>query len=166
MNPRIQTVEEKIFSGKRLTVSFAENRTRELWQGFMPRRREIAKVVGTELYSIEVYPPGFFDPFDPNAQFEKWAAVEVRDLEDLPAGLETMTAPAGMYAVFVHRGTAADAPRTYGYIFQTWFPDSDYELDVRPHFAVMGEKYKNDDPGSEEEIWIPVKASEPNTAGS
>jgi len=30
-------------------------------------------------------------------------------------------------------------------------------LDNRPHFEVLGEKYKNGDPESEEEIWIPVK---------
>jgi AraC family transcriptional regulator len=41
--------------------------------------------------------------------------------------------------------------------FSTWLPDSEYRLDVRPHFEVLGEKYKNDDPESEEEIWIPIK---------
>jgi AraC family transcriptional regulator len=30
-------------------------------------------------------------------------------------------------------------------------------LDQRPHVEVMGEKYKNNDPDSEEEIWIPIK---------
>jgi AraC family transcriptional regulator len=38
-----------------------------------------------------------------------------------------------------------------------WLPDSGFELDNRPHFAVMGEKYKRDDDASEEEIWIPVR---------
>jgi AraC family transcriptional regulator len=62
-----------------------------------------------------------------------------------------------MYAVFIHKGPASKGPETYNYIFGTWLPGSDYILDSRPHFALMGEKYKNDDPASEEEIWIPVK---------
>lgn len=32
-----------------------------------------------------------------------------------------------------------------------------YEIDFRPHFEILGEKYKNNDPGSEEEVWIPVR---------
>jgi AraC family transcriptional regulator len=36
-------------------------------------------------------------------------------------------------------------------------PNSAYALDDRAHFEVLGEKYKNNDPSSEEEIWIPIK---------
>jgi AraC family transcriptional regulator len=156
MEPRIESIAEKRFAGRRLSMSFTENRTRELWQSFMPRRREVANGVGTELYSIEVYPAGFFAVFDPNAEFEKWAAVEVSSFEGLPEGLETLTAPPGLYAVFLHHGPASEAIITYTYIFQTWLPGSEFRLDERPHFAVMGERYKNEDPDSEEEIWIPV----------
>lgn len=42
-------------------------------------------------------------------------------------------------------------------IFSDWLPKSDYELDERPHFEILDEKYKNDDPNSEEEIWIPIR---------
>ena len=122
----------------------------------MPRRREITNAVGTDLYSIEVYPPRFFDAFDPEAKFEKWAAVEVTGFDNIPDGLETLTIRAGLYAVFLHRGPASEAIITYTYIFQTWLPASEFKLDQRPHFAVMGEKYKNEEPDSEEEIWIPI----------
>ncbi len=159
MEPRIESSSEKKFAGKRLTMSFAGNRTGELWQSFMPRRSEIANAVGTELYSMEVYPPGFFRTFDPDAQFEKWATVEVTSFDNLPEGLETLTAPAGQYAVFIHHGPASEAIITYTYIFQTWLPGSEFRLDDRPHFAMMGEKYKDENPNSEEEIWIPVSQS-------
>ena len=157
MEPKLIVIQEKKLAGKRLTMSFAENRTQELWRSFIPRRREITNTVGTELYSVEVYPSGYFDRFKPEAKFEKWAAVEVSNFDNLPAGLETHTISAGLYVVFVHRGTAADAERTYRGIFETWIPSSSYAVDERPHFAVMGEKYKNDSADSEEEIWIPVK---------
>ncbi|MEP1984886.1 MAG: GyrI-like domain-containing protein, partial [Maribacter dokdonensis] len=39
-----------------------------------------------------------------------------------------------------------------------WIPNSEYQLDGRPHFEVLGAKYKNNDPNSEEEVWIPIKA--------
>ena len=39
-------------------------------------------------------------------------------------------------------------------------PKSKYELDKRPHFALMGEEYKNEDPDSEEELWFPIKIND------
>jgi len=123
----------------------------------MPRRCEIKNNIDSFLYSIEVYPPQFFDNFNPRAEFEKWAAIEVTDFEEIPDGMETMTSPEGLYAVFLHKGPASTGQKTYQYIFEAWLPNSDFLLDDRPHFAMMGEKYKKDDPGSEEELWIPVK---------
>ena len=37
------------------------------------------------------------------------------------------------------------------------FYHSEYEFDNRPQFEILGEKYKNNAPDSEEEIWIPIK---------
>jgi len=157
LEPRIETLPEKKFIGKRIKMSFSDNKTRELWSSFMPRRREIKNNIGSELYSIEVYEPLYFNNFNPEKEFDKWAAVEVIDFETVPDDMETLTSPSGLYAVFIHKGSADKAPETYRYIFGTWLPASDFLLDVRPHFAVMGEKYKNDETDSEEEVWIPVK---------
>jgi len=71
--------------------------------------------------------------------------------------METFTIPAGMYAVFLYKGTPAEFGPTFNYIFNTWLPGSAYEADDRPHFEVLGEKYKNNDPESEEEIWVPIR---------
>ena len=123
----------------------------------MPVRREIKNIIGKELYSIEVYETLYFNNYNPEKEFDKWAAVEVTDFETVPEDMETLISPRGLYAVFLHKGAASKGPETYQYIFGTWLPASDFLLDDRPHFAVMGEKYKNDDPDSEEEVWIPVK---------
>ena len=157
MEPRIETLPEKKFIGKRIKMSFSDNKTRELWSSFMPRRREIKNNIGSELYSIEVYEPLYFNNFNPEKEFDKWAAVEVIDFETVPDDMETLTSPGGLYTVFIYKGSADKASETYRYIFGTWLPASDFLLDVRPHFAVMGEKYKNDETDSEEEVWIPVK---------
>ncbi len=157
MKPGIENLKEKKFVGKRIKMSFSNNKTFELWNSFMPQRKEISNNIGKELYSIEIYKPAFFDNFDPDSTFEKWAAIEVTDFKSIPAGMEQLTTPKGLYAIFVHKGPASDGPKTYQFIFQTWLPASGYVLDNRPHFAVMGEKYKQDDPASEEKLWIPVK---------
>jgi len=157
MEPRIELLAEKKLIGMRVQMSFANNKTTGLWSGFMPRRKEIKNNTGTELYSAELYPPTFFYEFNPVAEFEKWAAIEVTDFEMIPEGMETIIFPAGLYAVFLHKGPASKGPDTYRYIFETWLPGSNFDLDQRPHFAVMGEKYKQNNEDSEEEIWIPVK---------
>jgi PhnB protein len=59
--------------------------------------------------------------------------------------------------VFLYHGAADDAANTFGYILGEWIRDSDYDLDNRPHFEILGEKYKNESPDSEEELWIPVR---------
>ncbi len=157
MNPRIEILSEKKLIGKRIKMSFSENKTGDLWRSFMPGRKEIQNTIGSELYSLEVYPPNYFNNFDPNIPFEKWAAIEVTSFDAIPNEMETIVIPAGLYAVFLHKGPASEGAKTYEYIFRTWIPNSGYILDERPHFAVMGEKYKQGDPDSEEDIWIPVR---------
>ncbi|MFZ6013554.1 MAG: GyrI-like domain-containing protein [Bacteroidota bacterium] len=157
MTPRIETLTEKKLIGTRTAMSFAENKTGELWRSFMPRRKEIMNAIGRELYSINIYSLSFFYQFNPTTPFEKWAAIEVTDFSVIPHAMETITLAGGLYAVFLHKGAASTGPKTFQYIFSTWLPNSDYMLDDRPHFELLGEKYKNEDPASEEEIWIPIK---------
>lgn len=157
MVDRIETLKEKKLIGKHLTMSYLENKTFELWCGFMPRRKAIKNNIDTNLYSLEVYPLNHFDNFEPADEFEKWAALEVYDFNEIPPEMEALTIPSGLYAVFIHKGVSTDAHITYHSIFVEWLPNSTYTVDDRPHFAIMGRDYKKDDPESEEEIWIPIK---------
>jgi AraC family transcriptional regulator len=159
MENRIEHLEEKKLIGKRMTMSFAANTTADLWKSFMPQRHEILHGVGDELYSTQIYPKNFFENFNPMTPFEKWAALEVSDIREIPPGMEATVLPAGLYAVFLYKGPA-NSPAPFQYIFQTWLPASGYELDTRPHFELLGEHYKNNDPNSEEELWIPVRKIE------
>ncbi len=156
--PRIETLQETRLVGKKVIMSFAGNKTGELWQSFMPERGQIPNPAGPELYSVEVFDdPSFFETFDPTREFVKWAALRVHDQDEVPDGMEALALPAGQYAVFHYKGRPSEAQGTYQYIYDTWVPNSAYELDNRPHFALMGEKYKGEDPDSEEELWIPVR---------
>ena len=153
---RIETLQQKKLIGKHLTMSFADNKTGELWRSFMPQRKAITNASGTDLYSVQLYSAAFFKPFNPHALFEKWAAIEVTDFDTIPEGMEAFTLIGGLYAVFLHKGSSNDTS-TFQYIFSTWLPNSAYLLDDRPHFELLGAKYKNAEPDSEEEIWVPIK---------
>ncbi|HLA55518.1 MAG TPA: GyrI-like domain-containing protein [Flavobacterium sp.] len=157
MKPRIENSPEKKLIGKRITMAFSDNTTGELWKSFMPRRKEIVNNIGNDLYSMQLYGPQFFTSFNPDAAFEKWAAIEVTDFKTVPDGMETFILHGGLYAIFEYKGSANDASETFRYILGTWLPASEYELDERPHFEILGGKYKNNDPDSEEEIWIPIR---------
>lgn len=155
MDPRIETLSEKKLIGTRMRMSLSNNKTGELWQNFMPRRREIQNTLTSDLFSMQVYDQSI-DPGNPAQEFDKWAAVEVTDFDAIPTGMEAFALPSGLYAVFHYVGSSTDI-RIFQYIFGTWLPNSKYSLDNRPHFEILGEKYKNADPSSEEDIWIPIK---------
>ncbi len=157
MEHRIELLAEKKLIGKRLTMSLANNKTPELWRSFMLQRKEINNAVGNELYSMQIYKPDHFENFDPAATFDKWATAEVTDFDAIPEGMESIVLPLGLYVVFHYKGNPNDGAKIFQYIFGTWLPNSEYILDNRPHFEILGEKYKNGSPNSEEEIWIPVK---------
>ncbi|AOW10868.1 GyrI-like domain-containing protein [Flavobacterium gilvum] len=154
MEPRIEILSEKKLIGKRLQMSLTNNKTHELWRSFMPKRSEILNPVSTDLFSVQIYEPSYFEAFNPNATFEKWATLEVSDFNNIPSKMESFTLPGGLYAVFELKGHDTVI---FDYIFRTWIPNSEYVLDKRPHFEILGEKYKLNDPDSEEEIWIPIK---------
>ncbi|MBM9576072.1 GyrI-like domain-containing protein [Leptospira sp. 201903070] len=157
MQFRIETLTEKKLLGMRILLSLSENKTRELWKSFITRKGEIRNRIGTEFYSMQIYDDSYFNNFNPNTKFEKWASVEVPDFDHVPKDMETTILPAGLYAVFFYKGSSAEAPKIFQYIFGTWLPESDFSLDNRPHFEVLGNQYHNDDPNSEEEIWIPIR---------
>lgn len=158
MSPEIVMLEEMKLVGMRLAMTFAEDRTTKLWRAFSPRRREIEDTDGADLYSVEIYPDiDFFTNFRPGVEYEKWAAVKVHGFDGLPKGMEKLIVPKGAYALFHYKGKPSDAMETFRYIYGVWLPASVYEMDDRPYFARMGEKYKGESDDSEEDFWIPIR---------
>ena len=153
LQPVIKVISEKKLIGLYRQVSLADMQTKELWTQFMSQVHTIPMRANEKLFSVEIFNETYFKNFDPGNKFLKWAAVEVTELVDPPAGMHSLIVPAGTYAVFVHKGFNA----THEYIFKIWLPTSGYDLDNRPHFAEMGNKYKNNSADSEEELYIPVK---------
>lgn len=135
------------------TMSFANDLTSELWRNFMPRKNEITHCIN--LISMQKYPESF--DFNPNVMFKKWAAAEVSEFSEIPQGMDEIIVPEGLYAVFHYKGLNMDS-RIFQYIFTQWLPQSQYLLDNnRMHYEILGDKYKNNDPTSEEDIYIPIR---------
>lgn len=154
--PQIVELETKRLVGLSQTMSRSADRTGELWGRFMPRRAEIANRSGQGFISMQVFPRGPAQIADPEAEFTKWAVVEVDAFTSVPAGMSTYTLAGGQYAVFEHHGPATDIS-TFLYIFQQWLPASDYRLADREHFEQLPEGYNPRDPNAHELIWIPIE---------
>lgn len=157
IQPTIQQFSSRTFIGLNVKMSLIDNRTSDLWRTAISLKPDAGQLENNNAYSIECYPTDYFNTFTPEKKFEKWAAFLQKKDIPIKSPFSSITIPDGLYAVFHYKGSSANAFALFNYIFNTWLPNSDYTLDHRPHFAVMGEKYKNNHPSSEENIWIPIK---------
>ena len=93
--PVIKSITEIKLVGKRLNMSFSKLQIQQLWQSFMPRKKEIINTLNNNLYSVEIYKQSsFFRNFDPTLEFEKWATVEVSNFDTIPSEMESLIIPA------------------------------------------------------------------------
>ena len=157
LTPEIKTLAPKKLIGIHKTISLAADETATLWKNFMTQIKSIDAYRNEAFYALQTYPDDYFTSFDPHKTFEKWAAVELKDSIKLSEGFESFAFEGGQYAIFKYQGLSTDT-RIFQYIYAEWLPKSGYKLDNRPHFELLGDKYKNNDPQSEEYIYIPIKA--------
>ena len=154
VTPTIINIAETLLVGMHLEMSLQQDQTAALWGSFGPFIKTISNRLDTYRYSLQEYPAHYFDQFNPALTFKKWALVAVKDHTNVPEACEKFTIPGGGYAVFHHKGNDI---RIFQYIYSHWLPSSGFTLDQRPHFELLGEKYKNGDPASEEDIYIPIR---------
>lgn len=157
---RIETNHSFSFIGSRSRMSLANDTTPQLWASFMPIRKLIEGVVDDNLYSIGVYPIDYFNTFNPAVEFDKWAALKVDSTTEPNGKFERLDVSAGDYLVFPYVGLAKDTPPVFQYIYGSWIPQSKFDLDDRPHLAVMPPGYDPNDPEAKEEFWVPIKPSQ------
>lgn len=153
MNPKLVNISKKKVVGMRSTMHHQDyENIVALWKGFMPNRKDIQSVINEEFIAIQVYSD--FNSLE--KPFDIWACVEVSDHNSIPNRMEAFEILEGEYVIFSQKGM--DASRTYQRIMTEWLPTSGYEIDDRSHFQIMGEKYKNGSPDSEEDFYVPVKS--------
>lgn len=160
VQPKIESITEKKLIGIRMQMNFSKYQVGQLWARFMPQHGEIKNRSSRDLLSLASYPEGFsFSKvhFNPELNFERWAGAEVENFDYVPQGMEALVISAGLYAIFHYKGLNTDTS-IFEYIHGAWLPNSPYALDRRPHFEVLGDRYKNGDPDSEEDIYIPIRS--------
>lgn len=158
IDPEIRQASEIKLIGISKQVRINDPATVEIWKSFVPRRDEVKNRVDQNLYSVHIYDHDFKpENVTPQTIVTRYASVQVDSFSNIPDGMETLTIPAGVWAVFTFKGTPQQFPETWMQFMFEWLPSSSYQLDSRPHFEMLGNKYKHNDPESEEEVWIPVR---------
>ena len=156
MEPRFKIINEKKLIGMFVSMSLAENKTFKLFSAFMPRRKEILDSINNDVLDLKVYPKDYYLNFNPSNYFTKWALVEVSAFDNVPNEMKAFTLEGGKYEIFIQKGINTDYS-IFQHIFTKWLPNSDYILDDRPYFDVLGERYQQKDPSAEQELWMPIK---------
>lgn len=158
MEPTITRLPAMHLTGLKKNICVARDETIALWQAFAPQIKNIPNRANQNRINLTNYLHPIQETFLNLAlPFERWAAVEVTGFSEVLTGLETLTIPEGLYAVFIHKGTALEFSKTLEYIYMQWMPAAGYQPDNRPHFETMGPDYKYGDPEASETVYIPVK---------
>ncbi|MBO3116949.1 GyrI-like domain-containing protein [Winogradskyella sp. DF17] len=151
MNPSVLDVSEKVLIGMSDTILMSEShKIGQLWQKFMPNKHLIKNTINNHHFAVQVY--NSENTMD--KPFQIWATIEVSEANTIPAEMDVVTIPNGLYAKFTLRGM--EIGRLYQDIMTTWLPSSGYIIDNRPHFQIMDERYKNNSTSSEEDVYVPI----------
>ncbi|MCB2209343.1 MerR family transcriptional regulator [bacterium] len=89
--------------------------------------------------------------------FEYVAGFPVSEAKDVPDGFVVRKVPPHTYAVFAHKGDIQGLEKTYEYIYETWLPQSGYELAEKIDFEYYGKDFKDFAPDSVFYIYLPIK---------
>jgi AraC family transcriptional regulator len=121
-----------------------------LWPCFVRRIAEIESISEPDVsYGVMRHKEGGMDVL------HYMAAVAVEGHSPLPAGMESLTIPAGTYARF--RYSLSGLARGFGEIFGRLLPTSDFVQDSGPYFERYDESFRPGDPESMVEIHLPVR---------
>lgn len=131
--------------------------TPQLARQFMPRLNEVKSRKDSFTLSLQNYKRFDFKNFNPNEMFDKWIGAEVTSLDAVPQGMQPLTISSGRYLVIDFKGSVSDFIELWQKVHSSWLPNSEYELDDRPHFERLSPSYNPMQEVNEEEIWIPIK---------
>tara|TARA_R100001377_G_C3165449_1_gene101153 strand:- start:303 stop:839 length:537 start_codon:yes stop_codon:yes gene_type:complete len=153
------TTQDILIIGKKAQLSFITNGagTGNLARQFMPRLNEISNRVGTYSFSIQNYKSFNLKTMTPETLFEKWVGVEVSNIDSIPENMETLIIQGGDFLVFPFQGSVDEFVTFWQKLHTEWLPNSNYQLDNRPHFEKLPAGYNPMRDDNQEAIWIPIK---------
>ena len=130
--------------------------------GEIPQMWEVYKSRFNEINAINNICFGlcFANPHEGAAQgeFEYIAATEVKDNQNIPEGMVYREVSEYQYAVFTHQGTLVKLSETFEYIYNTWLPQSGFE--VHPDkfdMELYDEHFILDSDASALDIYVAIK---------
>lgn len=124
------------------------NEIPQLWQQFIPRMGEIKYAVPSRISY------GVCGDLEESGKFSYLAGLEVSELTELPAGMESWIVEEHQYAVFPC--TLHTIHEAYEYAHNTWLPVSEYQRAAVPDFEFYDETFNAEDPESVINIYIPI----------
>lgn len=154
MEPRIVQLEPITLVGLPYYGDSADNKFAQVWERFMPHEKDILHRIKPGVgYGVEIYGP----EFDQQRQWTYLPSVQVSQVESIPLVLFPKTLPAATYAVFTAKGGIPKLGETFQYAYMTWLPTSQYQVAYPFDFEYYDERFKDNDPDSEVDIYIPIK---------
>ena len=101
-----------------------------LWERFIARLPEVEHAMPGCCYGVMLPVAGTSD------ELEYYAAVEVRQVDSVPAGMQIIEVPPAEYATFLHRGLGKEVDRTVDYIYSNWLCQSAYRHNGGPDLEI------------------------------
>jgi AraC family transcriptional regulator len=134
------------------SMSLKEDQTRSLWVEAMSVMLNAADF--KEAYSLQEYPADFFQAYDPNKEFRKWALVEAKCFKYKPEGFKEFEIPAGRYARFFLEDRRSGG-LFFSRVFSEYLPAAGLHLRQAPHFEVLARNWlENQNLG--EWVYLPI----------
>lgn len=160
VHPKIIELPEIKVAGIRGETTLRDIKLKELWEQFnsmytqIPNRTHNGRGFGI----CEACHENTLYNMNDDVLFTEVAGTEVDSFAGLPECFVQKVLPGGRYAVFTHRGTLRMLPRTFDYIWGTWFLTTKEEMDWREDFELYDCRFLGyDHPDSEIDLYIPVK---------
>ncbi len=125
----------------------------QMWENeFLPHIHELQRVDPYVSFGVCRMVAGL-----PEGEFQYLAGVEVAAGEEHPEGMTVWEMPEQTYAVFAHRGAREGLMDTYNSIYQSWLPQSGYELTGSPDFEMYTNEFHDFAEDSILYLYVPVR---------
>ena len=149
MEPNIVTKPAFTVVGMEYRGKNDNNQIAQMWQEFIPRMREIKHAN----YGWGTY--GVCRDLPEGEGIDYLAAVEVDQVEDVPAGMVVWEVPEQTYAAFPC--TLPTLHEAYQHAFEIWLPGSGHRRADGPDFELYTEEFDAGVADSRMYIYVPIQ---------
>jgi AraC family transcriptional regulator len=152
MQPEIKTYPAFKVAGVRYHGKNENQEIAQMWdKELLPRFHEVKRVNSNEAFGV------CGAEMDPDGSFTYVAGGQIKDPADVPPGMILYEVPEALYAVFPVKGAADKLGETYGYIYQSWLPQSGYKRAMTPDFEYYGPEFNGFAEDSVLYLYVPIQ---------